>query len=37
VRRCPLADERCDSQVPPVERFGGVAVACWKATAEAVI
>jgi oligopeptide/dipeptide ABC transporter ATP-binding protein len=37
VRRCPLADERCESQVPPVERFGGVAVACWKATAEAVI
>jgi peptide/nickel transport system ATP-binding protein len=29
--RCPLADERCRTQSPPLERLGrGRAVACWR-------
>jgi oligopeptide/dipeptide ABC transporter ATP-binding protein len=28
--RCPLADDRCRVEVPPIGQHGGVKVKCWK-------
>jgi oligopeptide/dipeptide ABC transporter ATP-binding protein len=34
--RCPLADERCAVEAPPLKDYDGVDVACWKADMEVI-